>query len=147
MIPDFEPDGTLPVGMHWAQWIEVKERFGFNAHRRGLLHGLKQAIDVLQIAGCHTIYLDGSFVTAKPLPNDFDVCWDWAGVNADMLDAELLDESPGWRERQKARYGGEFFPVHSQSVNKRGSMVSFFRTNKETGTKKGIIALDLRALP
>jgi hypothetical protein len=60
--------------------------------------------------------VNGSFVTAKEEPADFDACWDSQGVDLDALDPVLLDLSAG-RASQKARFGGELFPnvVESQS--------------------------------
>jgi hypothetical protein len=40
--------------------------------RRTLLAGLREALGALREAGCRTVYLDGSFVTAKEAPEDFD---------------------------------------------------------------------------
>lgn len=145
MIPSFNEDGTLPPGVHWATWAEIVERFGFNAHRRILLEGLSQAIDSLRILGCPTLYLDGSFVTAKPLPNDFDACWVRDGVDAEMLDRELLDGTQSGRAAQKARYGGELFPMRRSDEQMPKSWLSFFQRSRD-GSTKGIIAIDLRAL-
>ena len=36
------------------------------------------------------MYLDGSFVTAKEFPSDFDGCWDPDGVDGAKLDPVLL---------------------------------------------------------
>ena len=38
--------------------------------------GIRSAIDNLKEAGCLTVYINGSFVTAKQVPNDFDACWE-----------------------------------------------------------------------
>jgi hypothetical protein len=34
------------------------------------MSGLRKAMEQLKIAGCRTIYIDGSFVTIKPDPGD-----------------------------------------------------------------------------
>lgn len=41
----------------------------------------------LKAARCITIYIDGSFVTAKQKPGDFDACWEDNGVDIDYLKA------------------------------------------------------------
>jgi len=146
MVPTFQPDGTLPPGIHWATWDEIVARFGYTAHRRLLLAGLKRALDALRIAGCQTVYLDGSFVTAKQTPNDFDVCWDVTGVDPQILDPLLLDFSNG-RAAQKAFYMGELFPAQGQEGRSGWPFLAFFQIHKETGTPKGVIAIDLRILP
>ena len=42
-------------------------------------------------ASCQTGYLDGSFVSSKLEPGDFDACWDEKGVDLDKLDPVLLN--------------------------------------------------------
>ncbi len=91
MIPPFEAStGLLPSGVHEATWEEFVARFGWTPHRLALLAGLKAALDALEAAGCPRVYVDGSFVTAKPDPGDFDGCWEPAGVDVDVLDGNLL---------------------------------------------------------
>lgn len=84
-----------------------------------------------------TLYLDGSFVTSKQIPADFDACWDSAGVDPGLLDPVLLDFSGG-RAAQKVKYRGELLP---SSV-----FLDFFQIDKQSGRSKGIIVLDLRRL-
>ncbi|HEU0178347.1 MAG TPA: hypothetical protein VFV58_29130 [Blastocatellia bacterium] len=74
MIPNFDEAGNLPCGVHWASWREFDKRFGVNRRRRKLLKGLQLALASLRAAGCRIVYIDGSFVTTKKMPNDFDAC-------------------------------------------------------------------------
>lgn len=90
MIPAFNEIGLLPPGIHQASRSEFAERYGGTTWRDRLLIGLKAAVDNLKRAGCHTVYVDGSFVTAKEFPNDFDACWEEAGVDPWVLDPALL---------------------------------------------------------
>ena len=76
MIPDFNRDGTLPAGIHSSGWEEVESRFGFSERRLQLLGGLKSALRALRRAWCRRVYIDGSFVTVKREPGDYDACWD-----------------------------------------------------------------------
>ena len=96
----------------------------------------------LQSAGCRTVYVDGSFVSSKSEPGDFDACWEEAGVDLDRLDPVLLTFAAG-RAAQKAKYGGELFPASALAGLGEGVFLSFFQTDKETGARKGIVALDL----
>ena len=102
MIPPFTEQGLLPPGVHRATWREFVGRFGTTPHRRRLLAGLKAALKSLRAAGCRTVYIDGSFVTAKPHPADFDGCWEIDGVEPERLDSVLLtfdagiDTAPVW---------------------------------------------------
>ena len=73
MIPPLDPaTGRLLLGEHEATWEEVVERFGWNEHRRRLLDGLAEGVGMLATAGCQRVWLNGSFVTDKELPADFD---------------------------------------------------------------------------
>lgn len=143
MISHFNEDGLLPSGIHWAPWHEIEERFGWNEYRRALLSGLKSALKALQSAGCRAVYIDGSFVTSKELPNDYDCCWDVVGVNEGLLDPTFLNFD-NKREAQKIKYGGEFFPAQLPEGLTGKTFLEFFQTDKETGGQKGIVAIALR---
>src|SRR5882672_3494921 len=110
MIPDFDSIGDLPAGVHWTTWADLVKRFSQNEPRRRLLAGLKQALDALKSAGCETAYIDGSFVTTKDIPRDFDGCWEMSNVDPLLLDPVLLKFDAG-RIAQKTKYGGELFPA------------------------------------
>lgn len=146
MIPPFDADGNLPPGIHPADWDEIMSRYAINARRRELLDGLGRALRSLKIAGCRAAYLDGSFVTTKELPGDFDACWEVAAVDAGRLDPELLDFS-NRRAAQKARYGGELFPAESAAEPAGTTFLDYFQRDRATGQPKGIVAIDLGALP
>ena len=143
MVPCFDSRGNLPVGVHWADWTDLSNHFGRTPHRQRLLSGLKKALEVLHAAACRAVYLDGSFVTSKARPRDFDACWDVVGVDTQLLDPVLLDFSNA-RAAQKARFGGELFPAQLPNGPSAKTFLEFFQIDKQTGDPKGIIALDLR---
>jgi hypothetical protein len=143
MIPEWLGTGDLPSGVHFAQWAEVEERLAFNPRRRRLLAGFREACDLLRRAGCRFVYLDGSFVTTKPRPGDFDACWDVQGVDEETLDPVFWDFSQG-RAAQKRRFGGEFFPAQLPEGATGRAFLEFFQVNKLTGEAKGIVAIRLR---
>lgn len=146
MIPPFDEKGRLPPGIHWAEWNEFSERFGATSYRQVLLAGLKRALDALRTANCKTVYIDGSFVTAKEVPGDFDACWSVNGVVVERLDPVLLNFD-NLRAAQKAKFFGELFPAEAPADLSGQVVLGFFQVDKETGEPKGIIALDLRRLP
>ena len=145
MIPSFDENGLLPPGIHWASWDEFLERFGTSSWRLRLAAGVRAAIENLKSAGCLTAYVDGSFVTAKEVPNDFDACWEEVGVDPLALDPVLLTFDPG-RTTQKAKYLGELFPASIIASEDGFSFLGFFQTDKDTGGPKGIVAIDLGGL-
>jgi len=128
-----------------ANWREVEARFGGSPRRVLLLAGLREALADLRDAGCRTAYVDGSFVTAKKEPGDFDACWTADGVRADALDPVLLDFSEG-RRAQKERFGGELFPADIAAEPAGTRFLDYFQRDRETGDLKGIVRIDLGAL-
>lgn len=143
-LPPFDPaTGRLPPGEHEAEWDEVAERFGWNRRRRQLLDGLADALVLLATAGCARVWLNGSFVTSKEEPVDFDVAWDSADVDLDRLDPIFFEFAEG-RRAQKRRFGGELLP----NVVESGSglvLTEFFQNERDTG-RKGIVVIDPRRI-
>ena len=143
MIPEFSREGKLPVGIHWATWHDVDRQLGFSERRRRLLGGLKTALRALRAASCRKVYLDGSFVTVKEEPGDYDACWDIEGVHVESLDAVFLDFTRS-RRAQKQKYLGEFFPAQMPEGLSGKLFLEFFQTDKETGKPKGIVGMNLQ---
>jgi len=100
---------------------------------------MKSALCSLKKAGCKTVYLDGSFVTDKNNPKDYDGCWDPTGVNFDSLDPVLKDFSRS-RTAQKIKFFGEMF--FSISPSPKGTILDFFQHDKDDNVK-GIVAINL----
>lgn len=150
MIPPFEDEsGNVPPGIHEATWSEILVRYGSTPHRLRLLAGLQAALASLRQAGCARAYLDGSFVTSKEVPNDFDACWEMAGVDFDLLDEQapvLLDWS-GRRAAQKTLYGGELFIAEVAADPWGTPYLEFFQRDRISGEPKGIVAITLGELP
>jgi hypothetical protein len=144
MVPLFNDDGQLPPGIHFCNWEEFVVRFGTTQHRLNLIAGLKTAMVQLQSAGCSTVYIDGSFVTHKLIPEDFDACWDESEVDINQLKsiAPALLKFDAKRATQKAAYGGEFFPAGVPADSYGTSFLEFFQMGRNRNPK-GIIAIDL----
>lgn len=144
MIPDQQSNGNLQSGIHMASWQEFTNRFGYNDYRKTLLKGLKKALTNLREAGCLDVYINGSFITSKELPKDFDGCWNWGGVDEDKIDNVLL-EFANERATQKKKYGGELFPNFIEGASQI-SFLEYFQRDKYTKEPKGIIQIDLRTV-
>ncbi|BDA68972.1 unknown protein [Rivularia sp. IAM M-261] len=143
MIPDFDENGNLPVGVHFCEWEEFVERFGYTVQRQRMITGLELAMKQLQEAGCRTIYINGSFVTREPDPNDFDACWDTEEVDMDYLRKNALPIFTSYNSQaQKSKYRGELYrsdePVGDLGLNS----FDFFQRDRMQN-RKGIIAIDL----
>ena len=146
MIPEYDAStGNLPAGEHLATWQELVDRCGHTSWRRRLLGGLLDALRLLRAAGCRRVYIDGSFVTAKEEPADFDACWDTDGVDFDLVDERLLTFDKG-RATQKAAFLGELFLADSGADPQGTLFKDFFQIDRD-GRRKGIIVIELTDLP
>jgi hypothetical protein len=143
MIPDFSSNGNLPQGIHETTWDQLCVCFGNTEHRRSLLEGLSFALKDLSAAGCQKVYINGSFVTAKEVPGDYDLCWSIDGVIPEKLNQALLDFSPKGRVLMKQKYKGDLFPAETPEGASGKLFLDFFQTDKITGEPKGIIALEI----
>jgi hypothetical protein len=151
MVPHFtdlagSPWPVLPAGIHLATLSEVEARFAFNPGRRMQFRGLMAGLQNLRAAGCVRAFLDGSYMTAKPRPGDFDACWDPRGVDPTLLDPVLLTFD-NHRAAQKAKYKGEFFPSTIPADAIGTIFIEFFQVDRFTGARKGIVVIDLTTDP
>jgi hypothetical protein len=144
MIPNHR-NGLLPPGLHQAEWDEVLVRYGTSRHRLWLLAGLRAALLELARVGCRVVYLDGSFVTEKAVPRDYDLCWEMDHVDLSELDKVFFDVEPP-RAAQQAKYRGDLLPNVPEGSSGM-PFVDFFQRDKETGAHKGIITLSPRRVP
>jgi hypothetical protein len=143
MIPEFDENGNLPPGVHWAEWEEFKERFGTTLLRSRMIDGLQIAMEQLKAAGCRTIYINGSFITSKRDPQDFDACWDREEVDMNYLKTHAPRlKNYADRAAQKAFYRGEIFPSDQPVGSYDITSYELFQRDRERNPK-GIIAIDL----
>lgn len=142
-IPDFTASGVLPEGEHHASWDEFYDRFAHNADREELAQKLAQAARVLRAAGCTRLWVNGSFVTETPYPNDVDVLYNAREVRPDRLHPTFRDKA-----LRKIVYGGDYLAIdmdHHDPSHPEGLM-KFFQTDRD-GQPKGIVVLSLSTLP
>jgi hypothetical protein len=108
-----------------------------------LIGSLAAALKDLAAAGCRKVYINGSFVTAKDVPGDYDLCWTIDDVIPEKLNPALLDFSSKGREVMKKKYKGDLFPAEIPEGASGKLFLDFFQTDKTTGEIKGIIALQI----
>jgi hypothetical protein len=146
MTPFDSIHGYLPDGLHRMTLAEVGAVFTWTPRRTWLHMGLSRAAAALRVAGCRTIILDGSFVTSKANPGDYDAAFDPLGVDGDLLDPVLLRHTDG-RRAMKAKYLGDIFPWGATACSKTGSTFrDFFRTDR-SGVPKGMVEIRLDMEP
>ena len=123
---------------------ECSRLFAWNARRRFLYGGLARAITNLQQAGCRTIIIDGSFVTARELPNNWDAAFDPVGVIYERLDPILVQHKDGGRA-MRAKYLGNLFPWTETLAHDGPLFLDYFQTDHD-GQPKGVIELRLQVM-
>lgn len=94
-----------------------------------MIGGLELVITLLKAAGCRTIYVDGSFISSKEKPGDFDACWEEEGVDITSLKsiAPTLYNFTLQRVEQKRKYKGEIFPANYPANDSGIVYIDFFQ--------------------
>lgn len=74
-LPEFNDQGDLPKGLHQAPLAEVLERFGPGSEARQKATAVLQRIykQVAETGKLERFVIFGSYITAKPDPQDVDV--------------------------------------------------------------------------
>jgi hypothetical protein len=145
MALSYQENGLLVEGIHELSLDEFTAEYGYNEYRMSLISGLMMALDELKSAGCKIVYVDGSFVTKKENPGDFDACWEHEGVNLKKLKEEhpLFFEFKNGRSAQKIHYKGELMPARAKAKLDPVTYYFDFFQKDEEDYKKGIIRLTL----
>jgi hypothetical protein len=90
-IPALTAAGYLPVGMHDCALDEVEATFGTSPHRLALLNRLRDFLQWLR--NDHGLdlpyFVDGSFATGKPHPDDVDFVLDLTTATQQQIAATL----------------------------------------------------------
>lgn len=138
--PEFDEQGDLPVGIHQATLAEVIEHFGQSNFRRAIIaQRLTRIYDLAQSTGQVARFIVyGSFITAKPFPNDVDIFMlmedtfeldrfgDEAAVVFDHLACQNYEGASVFWVRKMAAIGGE------------QAAIEFWQTKRDD-TKRGIV--------
>src|SRR4051812_42777387 len=74
-LPAFNDEGDLPEGVYEARLSEVLTRFSYEtARRRAVAARLTRIYNLVEATGkFERMVIFGSFITAKPEPNDVDI--------------------------------------------------------------------------
>lgn len=90
MLPPFTDEGELPLGIHAAKLVEAIARFGIGSVRRKAVSDRLERIyrTAFSTGQVSRFIVFGSFITAKPEPNDVDVFF----LMEDAFDSETLSE-------------------------------------------------------
>lgn len=141
MIPDFDTNGNLPPGIHSATLAEVESKFAHNTKRKELFAALSEVIKILSEANCQEVHLDGSFITTKEEPGDYDLCFEPTGLKpTESLRALLAN-----RENRKTEYLGDIFVRMPEPPYYLDHVRDWQKDGRNEDVIKGIIKIDLRA--
>ncbi len=146
-VPPFDEHGFLPPGVHACSLEELRTRFGsFQASdcRPQLFARLKAFLSEARAARLVVgVVVNGSFVTAKPEPNDIDLI-----VIVNPGHSFTADLSPGeyavLSKRRVFRHHGFDLLVARDGSEEYVRYVRFFQQIRfEPGRSKGILRLTL----
>ena len=141
-IPEFEPDGYLPVGLHRATEDEVATKLGrASPRRRALMVRVSEWLALARAVRVSRFLLNGSFVTAKTHPGDVDaVCF--LPPNFDDLYTTGNPEAVRLYRMLVTRQPEELFGVFGQQ--RWEEWVEFFNQTREPdGRLKGLVEVVL----
>jgi len=144
-LPALNEAGDLPIGVHQCTWQEMEQRFGTGTSQRlictrRLEHVLNLARRTSRLS---RFIVFGSYVTAKPEPNDIDVV-------LVMDDAFRLEDCPPAlsplfeHALAQARYGASVFWIRPGLLIGEGieEFIAYWQS-KRGGGKRGIVEVML----
>jgi len=146
-IPALNADGFLPPWIYDCTLAEVRERCGRfqgNDQRSRLFERLEGLFLAMQRSGLFEAFLvDGSFVTAKPAPNDIDlvaVLRPGHNFETDLLMSEYSMVS---RAILRRRFGFDVVIAERDSDLYKTYVEFFSRVRDNPEVKKGILRVSL----
>ena len=142
------PSGIKDISLGELDSLFLKP-FGINPIRKRLLANLRRYLTKLQKIGIpFEVWIDGSFVTNKPEPNDIDLVigvhkGDIAALLASQL--ELLEGLTYKRKRINLQYGIDVYVVNLESEPERQKWISNFSIGASKEEQKGIFRIKFDA--
>ena len=143
--PDYNENGDLPPGIHQATLAEVMEHFGqSNFQRQVMAQRLARIYDLAQNTGQVARFIVyGSFITAKPFPNDVDIFL----LMEDTFDSNQLsgESSVVFDHMACQNYEGAsvFWIRKVAAIGGEQAAAEFWQTKRD-GTLRGIVEVTSR---
>ena len=147
MIPPLNEHGCLPEGIHDCTMDEAAARFGeFQISDRRPRLWVRFTEFMGEVKACdlmEAVLLDGSFVTAKPDPNDIDLVL-VVSANYDFsADFQPSEYNVLSKRRVNRRFGFDLLVARADSEEYRRYVGFFQQVRLEPGRKKGILRIRL----
>jgi hypothetical protein len=130
----------MPPGIHTVTLAEVEAKFAHNVKRKYLFVGLARVVGILIEANCPEVFLDGSYITKKEEPGDYDLCFEPTGLQPTELLRVLLSS----KENRKAEYLGDIFTRLPVPPYYHDHVAEWQRDGRNDDVVKGILRIDLR---
>ncbi|MBI5774445.1 MAG: hypothetical protein HZA89_11965 [Verrucomicrobia bacterium] len=146
-VPALNDDGFLPPGIWDCKLAELRERFGIfsgSDQRPRLFARLDDLFQTLQRSGLfETLLVDGSFVTAKPAPNDIDLVAVLLPGHDFERDLPMSEYALVSRAMLRRRYGFDVVIAEKDSPLCKTYVEFFSRVRDNPGASKGLLRLSL----
>jgi hypothetical protein len=146
-IPALNPDGVLPAGLFDCSLAEVRERFGeFNGFDRRvrLFTRLEELTLALRSSGLfEALIVDGSFITAKPLPNDVDIIAVLRLGHNFERDLPMSEYAVVSRSLLRRRFGFDVIVAERETSLYRTYVEFFSRVREVPELRKGLLRVNL----
>ncbi|MBI4658751.1 MAG: hypothetical protein HY735_07850 [Verrucomicrobia bacterium] len=147
MLPPFNEHGLLPAGVHDCPLEEVEARFGSfqrSDRRPQLWAKFRDFLHEAKATGLvAAVLLNGSFVTAKPDPNDIDLILVVAATHDFTRDLSAAEYNVLSAQRVKQRHRLDVLVALENSDQYRRYLRLFEQVRLEPDQIKGIIRIKL----
>jgi hypothetical protein len=146
-IPALNAESLLPAGIFDCTWPEVQARFGTfrGSDQRVRLFGrLQELAAAMSSSGLfESLVVDGSFVTAKPVPNDIDLVAVLRPGHSFERDLPMSEYALVSRALLRRRFGFDVIVAERDSGLYRTYVEFFSRVREAPELRKGLLRVRL----
>ena len=146
-IPLLDEHGLLPIGVHECLLDEIKARFGSfqRSDRRPQLFARLEAFlsEARASRLVVSVVVDGSFVTAKPEPNDIDLIVEVVATHDFAADVSMAAYNILSKQRVRRRFGFDLLLARDGSLEAQRWTRFFQQVRLAPGRRKGIVRVRL----
>ncbi len=146
-IPPFESSGLLPQGVYNCTLDEIKSRFGAfqGSDRRPKLFARIEAFvaEARRSRVVLALVVDGSFVTAKRVPNDVDIIVIVSPDHDFTLDLTPVACNVVSKKRVRTRFGFDSIAVREGTSELDDAVAFFQQVRGEQSLRKGVLRVGL----
>jgi hypothetical protein len=144
-IPPLNEHGWLPEGVHDCTLEEAAARFGGfqrSDRRPQLWAQFVEFVHEAQACGLiDAIIMDGSFVTAEPIPNDIDLVIVISTLQDFSVDLLPVHYNILSQRRIRHRFGFDIVAVLNEHETLAQAVAFFAQVRQRPGAKKGLLRI------